>query len=96
MTMRILVTGRSGFIGQYLVRALAANGYEVTWLDRSNTASVTTVAPLELCDVLDQGRARAVLARVQPDAVVHLAARVLLTGRCGFDEAGESGGGCTS
>jgi GDP-4-dehydro-6-deoxy-D-mannose reductase len=60
--MRITVTGAGGFIGSYLVAALAARGDEVDAWSRPAV------------DVTDAAAVAAALARFAPDAVVHLAA----------------------
>ncbi len=72
--MRVLVTGSNGFIGRHLVRALSGNGHATTGLDRSFEEGVGS-GPSELCDLLDQKGLQAALDRVQPDSIVHLAAR---------------------
>jgi GDP-4-dehydro-6-deoxy-D-mannose reductase len=65
--MRITVTGAGGFVGSYLVRALAARGDEVDpW----------TRATVDVTDPEAVGRA---LRRFAPGAVVHLAAQSLPT-----------------
>jgi len=61
--MRITVTGAGGFIGAYLVRALAARGDDV----RAWTRSVV--------DITDARAVRETLERDAPEAVVHLAAQ---------------------
>jgi GDP-4-dehydro-6-deoxy-D-mannose reductase len=61
--MRITVTGAGGFIGSYLVRALAERGDEVCAWTRA------------VVDITDGDAVRAALASDAPDAVVHLAAQ---------------------
>ncbi len=63
--MRILVTGATGLLGPYLVKALAPLG-EVTTLAREGTDVIA--------DLRDYGQVKAVLASVNPDVVVHAAA----------------------
>ena len=73
--MRVAVTGASGFIGRYLVPALAAGGHEVVALGREAGG----LAPLQGDGVTvratdyDAGDLADVLKGV--DAVVHLAGR---------------------
>ena len=43
MASRILVTGGSGFLGRYLVKRLAAEGYRVVLHDRRNTGATDVV-----------------------------------------------------
>jgi GDP-4-dehydro-6-deoxy-D-mannose reductase len=71
--MRVLVTGASGFVGRHLAPALAAAGHEVVAVGgpRDN-------APYEKLDLHDAGAAAALLARVRPDAVVHLAGQAFV------------------
>lgn len=82
MTMshrRILVTGSSGFIGTHLVRHFLAKGQEVVGLDL-RPPEANLAYRHEPCDLLNHARLFALLAELQPDAVVHLAARTDLAG----------------
>ncbi len=71
----ILITGGTGFVGSYLVAALAAAGYtnlHVTALDEAPEKSeLMTVHPI---DLLDAEAVKYLWERVQPQAVFHLAA----------------------
>jgi len=71
--MRILITGVSGFVGQRLVRHLLARGDDVagTYVgDRPELSGVD----LQEIDLAAVEPMRALIGRVSPDAVVHLAA----------------------
>jgi nucleoside-diphosphate-sugar epimerase len=70
MAGRALITGLAGFTGAYVARELAALGYEVVGLD--GDAAVT--AGHHGLDLRDGERLRAVVAELQPQVVVHLAA----------------------
>jgi GDP-4-dehydro-6-deoxy-D-mannose reductase len=59
--MKVLVTGADGFVGHHLLEHLRASGDDAVGVDRE-------------CDVTDVESVLAVLARVQPDAIYHLAA----------------------
>jgi len=72
----ILVTGGAGFIGSHTCKALRQAGFmPITYdnLARGNAEAVKW-GPLETGDIADGGRLREVLARYQPEAVVHFAA----------------------
>jgi len=75
--VRVLVTGAGGFVGPYLVRALAAKGHEVHGLVRS-AAVPTRLAELSVVthrgDLLDGSGIDTIVADVAPDAICHLAA----------------------
>ena len=60
-TVKALVTGGDGFVGRHLLEHLRAHGDEAIGVDRE-------------CDVTDAASVRAVLERVRPDAIYHLAA----------------------
>src|ERR1035438_4531740 len=68
---RVLVTGGAGFIGRRLVRALLAQGHEVTVADlRAFPDPAVRSVVGDLCD--PDGPARAV--RPGTDVIIHLAA----------------------
>jgi UDP-glucose 4-epimerase len=69
--VRIVVTGSSGRLGRSICTGLAASGHTVVGLDRA-VGRLPGVDEREL-DLLDARATEAVLADVQPDAVVHLA-----------------------
>jgi UDP-glucose-4-epimerase GalE len=74
--MKVLVTGGAGYIGSHACKALAAGGFEpVTYdnLSRGNRWAVKW-GPLEVGDIGDPARLRAVLDQHQPAAVMHFAA----------------------
>lgn len=81
--MKLLVTGGAGFIGSAVVRHAVRAGHSVVNLDKLTYAgSLTNVAevaesPLyafERADICDRGAVDRILARHQPDAIMHLAA----------------------
>jgi nucleoside-diphosphate-sugar epimerase len=72
---RVLVTGSSGFIGAWLVDELKRYGHEVVGLDTVMPAKPLTLDEFIACDICDKPALLSVVQRVQPDAIVHLAAR---------------------
>jgi nucleoside-diphosphate-sugar epimerase len=74
-SMKVMVTGSAGFIGQALVRRLHAQGYEVAGLD-NRTPGKSVLATNFVCDLLDGSRLAEAVTNFSPDAIVHLAARI--------------------
>ncbi|HET7798158.1 MAG TPA: dTDP-glucose 4,6-dehydratase [Nevskia sp.] len=80
----LIVTGGAGFIGSCVVRQwLAETDWRVVVLDKLTYAgNVESLAPardnprfsLEIMDICDGPAVAGLIARVQPDAIVHLAA----------------------
>lgn len=71
--MRVLVAGASGAIGRPLVPLLLAAGHEVLGTTRREAAAVAlreAGATAVVCDLLEPGRARALVAEQRPDVVV--------------------------
>lgn len=84
--MRILVTGIGGFVGQHLARRLHERGDDVVgtyWPEPTEVPGVE----LHPADVRDRASVEAIVRRVRPEAIVHLA---------GLSHVGESWGrpGC--
>jgi len=74
--MNIIVTGGAGFIGSHACKALAQAGFlPVTYdnLSRGHREAVKW-GPLEIGDIADTARLKALLDRYQPAAVMHFAA----------------------
>lgn len=67
---RVLVTGINGFTGRYMKAELESNGYEVFGLG----TQPLTIQNYHHVTLTDAQALRAVLAEVQPHAVIHLAA----------------------
>lgn len=81
--MKLLVTGGAGFIGSAVVRRAVRAGHQVINVDKLTYAgSLTNVAEVadapgysfEQADICDRGAMDRILARHQPDAIMHLAA----------------------
>lgn len=82
--MRVLVTGASSLIGQHVVRLLLARQYEVTALQRGvlSIDGVSNVSlDLSTCSVSDESSSRIREALKGQDAVIHLAAKVSVSGK---------------
>lgn len=71
MKPKAFITGVSGFVGPYLVKHLAASGFDVFGVDRRGNDVDGCV--VEKCDVTDAAAVAEVVKRVSPDLVFHLA-----------------------
>lgn len=73
--MRVLITGITGFIGVYLARRLTAAGHRVTGLSSDPTSRLPGIAAaiFPSVDILDLAALGEVVARCDPQVVVHLA-----------------------
>lgn len=67
---RALITGAQGFTGRYMASELKANGYQVFGLGSQPSAE----PGYHQADLTDANSLQALLAAIQPDFVVHLAA----------------------
>jgi UDP-glucuronate 4-epimerase len=85
---RVVLTGGAGFIGSHLAEALLRRGAQLTIVDnlddfyspgwkRANLADIRRAGEFEFCsaDICETESIRKILARAQPDVVIHLAAR---------------------
>src|SRR5437016_483279 len=81
----VLVTGAAGFIGSHAAEALLARGYTVVGVDNfcdfydrawkeANLACVGPKLKVEELDIADGPRIAALMAKVKPAAILHLAA----------------------
>jgi GDP-4-dehydro-6-deoxy-D-mannose reductase len=88
-SLRVLVTGVSGFAGPPLVRALAERGHGVHGLARRPpTRDVGAPLVFHTADVRDAAAVARVMGAVAPDAIVHLAA--VAEPRAAEDDPGEA------
>jgi len=67
----VLITGAAGFTGAHMAAELQAAGYRVEGCRQSGPALPHAQ---HLCDLTQPAQVRALVARVRPDHVVHLAA----------------------
>ena len=74
--MAVLVTGGAGYIGSFVLRALAERGLEAVVLDDLSTGHRRAAEgwPLEVFSCGDTDRVAALMERAGVDAVIHLAA----------------------
>lgn len=77
MKSSVLVTGYNGFTGQYVSNALRADNYEVYGLGFGDCldANYTSV---DLCDSTNLMK---IVNEIQPDYVIHLAAKAFIAGK---------------
>src|SRR5258708_181601 len=82
-TLNILVTGGAGFIGSHACKTLANKGFLPVTYDNLSRGHRNAVrwGPLEVGDITDRDRVRAVLEEFRPVGVMHFAA---------FADVGES------
>ena len=71
----ILISGVAGFAGTHLARLCAKRGVEVAGLGRHAQVELPGVSVYEQVDLHDAEAVREVVARLQPEQVVHLAAQ---------------------
>jgi dTDP-4-dehydrorhamnose reductase len=73
-TMRVVITGASGKLGNYLLRAAASRGFEavIAW-SRSQPAQLGSLT-WNSFDLTDWSRLDAELERARPDVILHTAA----------------------
>jgi len=67
---RVLITGLEGFTGRYMAAEMKADGYEVIGLGRQPSSENGYVQ----ADLTDGALLKLVMAKLQPDIVIHLAA----------------------
>ena len=67
---KVLVTGVDGFTGKHLDNVLKLSGFKVIGLSDQSTDADDVFT----CDLLDKENLQQVVAKIQPNYVVHLAA----------------------
>ncbi len=71
---RALITGGEGFVGRYLVDALARQGYDVHATCKSECGEeLPTSAVYHICDVVSPNSVNGLLFALKPDVIFHLA-----------------------
>ena len=68
---RVLVTGLLGFTGRYVASELTAHGWEVWGVGAQSADQLPRYVQADLCDA---EAVRQAVSRIQPEAVIHLAA----------------------
>ena len=79
-TRKVLVTGGAGYIGSHVVSALGARDYEVVTVDNLSTGFREAVrhGTFYQADLQDKDALREIVAKEQPEAVVHFAASIIV------------------
>ncbi|MCL5981104.1 MAG: UDP-glucose 4-epimerase GalE [Firmicutes bacterium] len=79
-TIKVLVMGGAGYIGSHVVSALGTRGYEVVTVDNLSTGFREAVrhGTFYQADLQDKDALREIVAREQPEAVVHFAASIIV------------------
>ncbi|WP_172655803.1 NAD-dependent epimerase/dehydratase family protein [Rossellomorea aquimaris] len=84
--MKIVITGGAGFIGMHLTQSLMNKGYQVSIIDCFHTYYSTDRKKQHLkeiqfpardlyeVDLIDREKTKAIIHKLKPDAVIHLAA----------------------
>lgn len=73
-TRTVLLTGASGFVGRHAQRHLSARGYEVhATCHNAPEGWAEAGVNAHRCDLLDAGASRALMQRVRPTHLLHLA-----------------------
>ncbi len=78
----ILVTGGAGYIGSHVVNELIGKNFRVTVMDNLSTghrAAVPPAAEFIEADLLDEMMTREILLKVRPQAVIHFAAKSIVS-----------------
>lgn len=75
MSMRLIITGGSGFIGTNLVEHFKQKGVPLLNLDWNRPLDPAHIDTWRLCDIMDPALVREHFNAFQPTHVVHLAAR---------------------
>lgn len=74
---KILVTGGAGYIGSHTVKELIKSSFDVVVIDSleaGHREAVDSKAKLEVCDLFDKAKVKAVFEKYRPDAVIDFAA----------------------
>lgn len=81
MTIKILITGGSGFIGTYLVDSCLAKEIDIINIDIANPKKTEHFPYWRKCNILDIANLEKIFQDYQPTHIVHMAARATTEGR---------------